>query len=303
MKIFRHILFIDINHDLCYNVNNTGRFNKYPIFKDKSTGKEGIFMRDISHITTVGGLRAIELHYRVIRHIASGEASFLQARTQLNTPGMGTLMPENFREIADMSSQSTDLFLLELMQAIQAHQKFVAREVNFEWLALYMPVHYLQQIACDRILMENCRKYEVMYNRLCFALPGRLLLENDGIAARTIRILHGYGFHFMITGFGAQNCPVMRLTDFPVDYVMLSPELTYYLSRDNRAHNAVGAVVNFINEIGAVPIADGVAESHQAEIFYEFGCPYCAGRLAGAYLPECDIRNKNTTSDENGELM
>ncbi len=253
-------------------------------------------MADTSQPTTVGGLRAIELQYRVIRNIATGEQTFYQSRTQLNTPGLGTLMPENFRRIADMSSQGTELFLLELTQAIQAHEIFTERELQFEWLSVYMPVHYLQQIACDRILMEMCRKYNLMYNRLCFAMPETLLLEKDSIAAKTIRILRGYGFHFMLTNFGSQNCPVLRIADFPVDYVLLSPELTHFLSRDQRAHSAVGSVVNLVNDIGAVPIADGVAASHQAEMFYEFGCPYCAGDLAGKYLPEAQIRKK--TEDE-----
>jgi EAL domain-containing protein (putative c-di-GMP-specific phosphodiesterase class I) len=243
--------------------------------------------------TTVGGLRAIELQYRVIRNIATGAPAFFQSRTQLNTPGLGTLMPENFRKVADMSSQGTELFLLELTQAIQAHLLFTEREMQFDWLSVYMPVHYLQQIACDRVLMEKCRKYELPYNRLCFAMPETLLLEKDNIAAKTIRILHGYGFHFMLTNFGSRNSPVLRLADFPVDYVLLSPELTHFLSRDQRAHNAVGSVVSLVNDIGAVPIADGVMASHQAEMFHEFGCTYCAGDLAGKYLPEEEIR-RNT---------
>jgi len=242
--------------------------------------------------TTVGGLRAVQLRYRPIRNIATGETVFYQSRTQLNTPGLGTLMPENFRDIADMSSQGTQLFLLELVQAIQTHQELVEREINFEWLSVYMPVHYLLQIACDRALMENCRKYELMYNRLCFALSGKLLLEKDNIASRMIRILHGYGFHFMLMDFGTKNCPVMRLADFPVDYVMLSPELTYNLSRDHRAHSIVGSAVSLVNDIGAVPVADGVTASHQAEAFYEFGCPFCAGGLAGDYMALEDFPDK-----------
>ena len=247
--------------------------------------------------TTVGGLRAVELRYRPIRNISTGETVFYQSRTQLNTPGLGTLMPENFRDVADMSSQGTHLFLLELMQAIQTHQILVERGYIFDWLSVYMPVHYLLQIACDRNLMENCRKYELMYNRLCFMLSGKLLLEKDNIASRMIRILHGYGFHFMLMGFGTKNCPVMRLADFPVDYVMLSPELTHYLSRDHRANSITGSVVSLVNDIGAVPIADGVTASHQAEAFFEFGCSYCAGDLAGTYLPLDAFEDKSETDD------
>ena len=43
--------------------------------------------------TTVNGVRAIELYYRVIREISSGATAFFQSQTRLNTPGLGTLMP------------------------------------------------------------------------------------------------------------------------------------------------------------------------------------------------------------------
>ncbi len=242
---------------------------------------------------TVGGLRAIELYFRVIRNMTTGEPAFYQSRTQLNTPGLGTLMPENFRELADMSPQCTELFLLELKQAIQTNIKFSKRDLIFEWISVYMPIRYLMQISCDKILLENCQKYDLPANRMCFMLSGQLLMETDGIAARTIRLLRSYGFHFMLMNFGALDCPIMRLADFPVDYVMFSPELTYYLGRDQRTHDAAASVVGFVNDLEIHPIADGIMESYQAETFYDFGCIYCAGSLAGTYLPESEIRQKS----------
>ncbi|MEE5993304.1 MAG: EAL domain-containing protein [Oscillospiraceae bacterium] len=243
--------------------------------------------------TTVGGLRAVELHYRVIREIVSGQQAFFQSRTQLNTSGLGTLMPENFRQVAELSDQCKELFRLELMQAMEAHHKFVEREYQFQWMSVYMPLRFLLEYGADRTLMKLCEKYEISENRLCFALSDRILMKGNKALSVTIQNMRHRGFHFMITDFGGDGCPVMRLTDFPVDYVMISPEAIQNMGKNERMDNAVRSLVNFIGEMGATPIADGVRDIHQTESLTEYGCLYCAGALSGKYTAERYIRKKS----------
>lgn len=242
--------------------------------------------------TTVDGLRAIEIHYRMIRNISTGQTAFLQSRTQLNTPGLGALQPENYRAVAEVTNQCTDLFRLELLQVIEAIKKFEERELIFEWVTVYMPVRFLMELRADRTLLEYCEKHELSSGKLCFALSDRLLMETDGIAAERLQAMRNRGFHFMLTDFGADTCPLMRLAGFPVDYVMLSPEVTHYIGRNERSDNAVQSIVDFVDGLGATPIADGVLDSHQAETFHEFGCTYCAGPLAGKYMAERYVRRR-----------
>ncbi len=243
--------------------------------------------------TTVDGLRAIELYFRVIREIANGQPAFYQTRTQLNTPGLGTLMPENFREVADITKQCLELFRLELVQVIEADKKFTERELRFGWISVHMPVRFLLSADSDRILPTFCEKYEVSTSRLCFALPEKILTEADANVTGNIQSLRNRGFHFMLTDFAADGCPLMRLADLPVDYVMLSPEVTHYIGRNERADNAVRSVIDFVEDLGAKAIADGVMNVRQAEALHEAGCSYCAGSLAGKYMAERYVRRKS----------
>lgn len=243
--------------------------------------------------TTVGGLRGVELHYRMIREIMSGQQAFFQSRAQLNTPGLGTLMPENFRQVAELSDQCKELFRLELVQAMEAHNKFVEREYQFNWMSVYMPLKFLLEYGLDRTLMKFCEKYEISENRLCFTLSDRILMKGNKTLSVTIQNLRNRGYHFMMTDFGGDGCPVMRLTDFPVDYVMMSPEAIQKMGRGERFDNAVHSLINFITEMGAIPIADGVQDIHQTESLYEYGCVYCAGALSGKYMAERYIRKKS----------
>lgn len=242
---------------------------------------------------TVGGVRAIELQYRVIREIVSGQPAFYQSRTQLNTPGLGTLMPENFREVAEITKQCIELFRLELTQLIEAQKKFEARDLVYGWVSVHMPVRFLLASDADRILTEFCEKLEVSTTHVCFALPEHLLTESAENAGDIIRTMRAKGFHFMLTNFAAEGCPLMRLADLPVDYVLMSPEITHYIGRNERADNAVHSVIDFVEDLGAKAIADGVMNVRQAEALHSAGCSYIAGELAGKYMAERYIRSRS----------
>lgn len=241
---------------------------------------------------TVGGIRAVELYFRIIREISSGQPAFFQSRTQLNTPGLGTLMPENFRDVAEMSEQCIDLFMLELNQACESIIRFEERELNFNWISLHMPAQFLVMENAENQLMAALKSTDVSPNRLCFSFTDGILGESNDTAASRIQNLRNRGFHFMITNFGSYGCPVMRLADYPVDYIMLSPEVTGYCGHSQRSQDAVRSIVSFVDDMGAQAIADGVTVSSQASDMYDCGCLYCAGSLAGKYTAGRYIRKK-----------
>ena len=243
--------------------------------------------------TLVGGLRAVELYFRVIREISSGNAAFLQSQTRLNTPGLGVMLPENFRDVSEITNQCISLFELELVQALEWCSKFIEREIIFDWLSVYMPADYLKNPRAEYNILGFCDRFKVNTNKMCFALSAKLLEQTDGKAALTLRNLRNKGFHFMLTGFGSDSCPMMKLSEYDVDYVMLSPEVTHFLGKNERSDGAVKSIIDFISELDAIPVADGVQNSRQAEKLYEYGCGYCAGSLVGKYTSERYIRRKN----------
>ncbi len=241
----------------------------------------------------VDGVRAVELNYRVIREIASGSPAFYQSQTHLNSPKLGVLMPEAFREVAEMSAQCLSLFALELVQALDAVNTFTERELNFGWLSVYMPVWFLKEKRAEKNVLEQCEKHRIATNKICFELSDKLLAEDDGTAAAAIVNMRNRGFHFMLTDFGGNACPMMRLSNFNVDYVMLSPEVANYIGRDERSDSAVKSIIGFVDDMGCEPIADGVFNSRQAEKLHELECTYCAGSLAGKYMAERYVRQRN----------
>ena len=251
--------------------------------------------------TKVGGLRAIELYYRGIREFESGDTAFFQSKTRLNTPDLGTLMPETFRKVAEFSNQCLSLFDLEFTQAMQAIKSLLDKEFYFKWLSVYMPLKYLMEKGAQQKLMERLDELEVDTNRICFELSPDILIHGEREHSINIEQLRNRGFHFMITDFGGINSPLMRLAYFPVDYVMLSSELLAYLQQESRAYSAIEAIVEFSDSMGAEVIADGVSKAEQAEMLYEAQVKYGAGNLAGTYIAERYIRKKGAKDEEKND--
>ena len=184
------------------------------------------------------------------------------------------------------------LFELELIQALEACIVFNERELNYGWLSVYMPVRCLKERRTMKMVNEKLALREIPTSKICFELAENLLEETDGEAADTITKMRNLGYHFMLTDFGESSCPMMRLSDFSVDYVMLSPEVSNYIGRGERSDNAVKSIISFVNDLGSEPIADGVFNSRQAETLHAFECLYCAGNLAGKYMTEKNVKGK-----------
>ena len=247
--------------------------------------------------TTVGGLRAVELRYRPVREIATGRTAFFQSRTQLNTPELGTLMPEVFRDAAEFSGQSRKLFPLELLQLLEGVNAFAAKDILLDWHSVQMPLRILHDANLPEFLSTAVETAGTVPGRVCFSYPEEILSKADAEAVKTMTKLRQIGFHLLLCGFGESGCPFMRLSEIPFDFVMISPAITQYIGKGERSEQAVKAIISFVEEIGCQAIADGVRNSTHAEALYGYGCSYCAGSLAGNYTPVSEILQTDTDAD------
>ena len=248
--------------------------------------------------TKVGGLRAVDMYYRGIREFESGEISFLQSKTRLNTPDLGTLMPETYRKVAELSNQCVSLFELELTQLFETIKNLQNRDYYFRWISVYMPLKYLGMRGVQQKLMSMMDESGVDTNRVCFELSPDLLISGTSVHGKNIEQLRNRGFHFMLTEFGGVNSPLMRLAYFPVDYVLMSEEIMGYLKDETRALAAVESISGFIEDMGSTPIADGVTRSDQADLLYRAHCYFGSGPLVGKYVQERYLRRKSLKDDD-----
>ena len=239
--------------------------------------------------TLVGGLRAVELNFRSVRDISSGKTVCYFSRTHLNTPGLGTLMPETFRPAADASGKNKELFNLELLQLSESVRSITEAGKYFNWITLDMPLSILSDRTSGALADKICEQFSLTANSFCFAVAESVLREKNPDLPENVARLRRRGYHVLLYGFGEIECPLIELSRFNFDYVLLHPNITESIGKNERTDIAVNSIINFINELRCEPIADGVKNSTEAEAFYEFGCNFCAGPLSGDYVTVDDL--------------
>lgn len=247
----------------------------------------------LSGNSTVDGVRAVELFYRPIKNTDSGRVTFLQSQTRLNSPAMGTLMPADYLPVAQLSDRCVSIFKLAFVQLLQALGKFHEREVDVDWASVFMPARFLRQTEAPRVVADYCDKFGVKYERVCFELSSDVLDEADSTAADNVALMRRQGFHFLLTGFGTEGFKMLKTAEFKVDNIMLDGSVAQVLGKSDRYDTCVNSLLNFVFDLNAEVIADGITDDKQVKQLSGMQCLYYSGENAGKYIAERYVRNRN----------
>lgn len=254
------------------------------------------------NVSTVNGLRAIEMRYRPIFDLFTKGTAFYQSSMRLNAPDMGVLLPERFLPVLESDDRCIPLFKLALLQTVKAADKFAGRELDFDWISVYIPLRLLRRSDCTNILTEFTGMIGAKNKKICLEIPSSVFDDDDG-CRKSIRKLRDAGFHTMITGVDETSFPLMKLADFEPEYVMLSEGITDSIGKDKRSDTCICSLITLIRDLDAEPIATGVSSAETAERFYEFECSYytgcssATGDFSGSFLQERYIRRKSPEND------
>lgn len=248
--------------------------------------------------TTVDGVRAIEMRYRAIFSTDTKEPAFYQSSIRLNSPNMGVLLPERFMPVLESDDRCVSVFKLALLQTIKAADKFDGRELDFDWISVFMPLRLLRRKGCANILKEFTEMLDAFPNRICFEIPPQALDDDGGYFSESLRKLRRAGYHTMISGVGGESFPMFKLAELEPEYVMLNEDITRMLGTNQRSDTCVKSVISFINDLGAEPIAAGVASSETADSLYDMECSFYtgdehSGDNSGSFIAERFIRRRN----------
>lgn len=247
--------------------------------------------------TTVDGVRAIEMRYRPIYETYTKKPVFFQSSVRLNSPDMGVLLPERFMPVLESDDRCVPLFKLALLQTLKAADKFTEREIDFDWISIFMPLRLLRNNDCMKILTEFTDMVKASPAKICFEISPMLVYE-DGRCRETLKELRKAGYHTMLAGVGGEIFPLSSLADYEPEYVMLDGEITRMLNMGERSEAYVKSVLSLVNGLEAEPVAAEVSSADTADKLYDMECSYYTEKAdtenyAGNFQLERFIRRKN----------
>ena len=248
------------------------------------------------NITTVDGVRAIEMRYRPIFDTDTKEPAFYQSSIRLNSAEMGVLLPERFMPVLESCDRCISVFKLALLQTIKAGEKFAERELDFGWISVFMPLWLLQRNYCISILNDFMSQIKADTSKICLEIPAVVVNEGNEHCFEAVKKLRKSGFHTMITGLD-DSFSMFGLAELEPEYIMLDQRVTEGIGEDKRRDACIKSLISFIDDLDAYAVAAGVSSPNDADKLYDMNCPYYtvsenSGERGGSFMLERFVRRR-----------
>lgn len=249
--------------------------------------------------TTVDGVRAIEMRYRAVWSAVEKIPVFYQSSIRLNSPDMGVLLPERFMPVIESDDRCVSVFKLALLQTLKTSDKLAERDVDFDWISVFIPIRLLNKKDCSRLIREFTGKMGALPGKICFEVPSYIMDESGSTCLDSLKQLRKAGYHTMLTGVDGENISLFKLADVGAEYVMLNENLSRRVGIDDRSDDCIRSLLSVIGELGSEAIAAGISTEAAADSIYELGCSYFtadenSADFSGKFMADRFIRRRGT---------
>jgi diguanylate cyclase (GGDEF)-like protein len=220
----------------------------------------------------------LELRYRPIVSLASGELEAVEAELRWQHPRRGLLQPGEFMRVAEESGIILDLGRWAVQQACrdarawQGFRRGVVVQVDLSPRQLEQPevAEMIGEALAASGLSPECLRLEIPESAVAL----------DGVAvARALEPLNQIGVRLALDNVGAGLSSLAWLGSLPVDVLKIDPGVSL-----NGSAGLVRATVALGVALGMRVTVQGVEQADQAAGLAALGCTHAQGTLYGPPL-------------------
>lgn len=192
-------------------------------------------------------------------------------RTELavNSMKYGCLTESDYGAIAERSKRCILLSEKALQYASDALDKYEKKSKTVEWISVKCPAAFLIKTDPLAAINRTFGKKPGRIQKLCIELPLRSLYADGDELRQQLNKLHSAGVKTMLSDFGDEFAPTMRLASFPFDYLILHPEA---LSGIRNKDGASELLMSTLRTLNINAIACDVSKESDVELCREAGC-------------------------------
>jgi len=219
------------------------------------------------------------LHYQPIVSLRSGEVRALEALLRWRRPGQALTSPGQFIGVAERTGLIVPLGRWVLGQACKQVRDWTERFPRPGDLGLNVNISARQlrspELAADvQAALDASR---LSPSRLVLEITESFMIADGDPAITHVEELRTMGVRVAIDDFGTGYSSLGYLRDLPVDELKIDRRFIDGLTAGSRQAALIRAIVTMSDELGIVPIAEGVERSRQAEMLRELGCNFAQG--------------------------
>jgi EAL domain-containing protein (putative c-di-GMP-specific phosphodiesterase class I) len=226
----------------------------------------------------------VQLHYQPIVEMAGGRLAGVEALARWTDPELGPVSPDEFIAVAEDSGLVVALGELVLHQAVQQAMTARLPAAGVRVSCNVSPVQLLAP-GFHRVVEDVLLAHRMPARSLVLEVTEAALVEEEGVAVRTLRALVDLGVTVAIDDFGSGHSAFGYLRRLPAQVLKIDKSLTRDLVHDPLGAAITRSVTHLGADIGLAVVVEGIETREAADLVRGMGADYGQGSLFGVATP------------------
>jgi diguanylate cyclase (GGDEF)-like protein len=226
-------------------------------------------------------MREIDVRYQPIVDLRTGALTGVEALARWVDGRLGTVNPQEFIPVAEQTGLVVALGEMVLDQALEQAMlhdlpgRGIRVSCNVSPVQLRVP-EFLQTVE------QALARHQMPAGSLIVEITEAVLVEEDGPAVDTLRLLAAAGVTIAIDDFGTGYSALGYLRRLPAQVLKIDKSLTTALIDEPQARAITRAVVDLGASLGVSIVVEGIETSDVADLVSQMGVGYGQGTLFGS---------------------
>ena len=262
------------------------------MYMAKANGKSGFAIFDPGmheamrerHELSVDLQRAVDLDqlallYQPIVDLETGRLAGVEALVRWSHPGHGTIMPDQFIEIAEETGAILPIGHWVLRHACREAAYWLATGTvpDTTFVSVNVSAREIQSLGFVDGIKAVLAESGLDPTRLVLEITETALLKATPTTVATLDAVRAMGVRTVIDDFGTGYFSLSHLRQFPVDALKIAKEFVQETDSASKSAALAGAIVAMSRSLGIQTVAEGIETAEQAERMRELGCAFGQG--------------------------
>jgi len=271
-----------------YEAKRNGR-NAYYIFDERIGSRvsaDTLLERDLRNDFA---RRRLEVHYQPRVSVEDGRVTAFEALLRWRHEDRGSVSPEDFVPVAEKCGLINEIgrWVIEEVVAMLARREGSGADpvrvaINISALQVY-------DLGIPRRSAELCDGHGLDVSLLEFELTETAAAGDLSRTAEFLAAARSTGIRCAIDDFGTGNASIPYLRELAVHYVKVDRSFMVDADSPENERRLLSGLLNLINGLGLVPVAEGVETRSQLAWLRSHGCREIQGYLISAPVAENGI--------------
>ncbi len=210
--------------------------------------------------------------------LGSGEIWGVEALARWHHPKLGTLSAGHFLGAAEQNNLVSRLDEIVTRKALLALAGWDAKGLKIPHVSINITAARLGDPKFVEMLLATTAKASVLPSRVGLEVLETVLIEGTSEQLiSTIERMSELGFTIELDDFGTGHASISNLRRIPVDVVKIDRTLVRDIDKDDELRRITGSVVDLINNLGIIPLAEGVETAEELTTLSDLNCAVVQG--------------------------